>query len=149
MEHQFKFIAKGCSIIFSSAYVTALSTIGYKTTLYGTFVAAQQQNKLLYNFQFVLMLVCFSAQKFCHRLARSTKHSIFSIAISVLEYYVARNNVMSCFFVQEYHLTDTAWDPISAALFDQVASFSDLNHLCQLLGPGFAPYSSIAFYILE
>ena len=37
------------------------STIGYKTTLYGTFVAAQQQNKLLYNFQFVLMLVCFSA----------------------------------------------------------------------------------------
>ena len=56
---------------------------------------------------------------------------------------------MSCFFVQEYHLTDTAWDPISAALFDQVASFSDLNHLCYLLGPGFAPYSSIAFYILE
>ena len=61
MEHKFKLIAKGCSIFFSSAYVTALSTIGYKTILYGTFVAAQQQNKLLYNFQFVLMLVCFSA----------------------------------------------------------------------------------------
>ena len=44
---------------------------------------------------------------------------------------------------------DTARDPISEAVFDQVALFSDFNHLFELLGPGFAPYSSNAFYVLE
>ena len=32
---------------------------------------------------------------------------------------------------------------------DQVPLFSDFNHLFELLGPCFAPYSSSAFYILE
>ena len=31
-------------------------------------------------------------------------------------------------------------DLISVAYFDQVALFSDFNHLFELLGPGFAPY---------
>ena len=71
-----KFIGKGCSIFFSSAYVTLLSTTGYKVLKYSSrihmvYLAAQQRNKL-YNFRFVLMLVCFSPMTFCHRLARST-----------------------------------------------------------------------------
>ena len=40
-------------------------------------------------------------------------------------------------------------DPISVAFFDQVALFSDFNHLFWLIGPGFAPYRSSAFYILK
>ena len=35
------------------------------------------------------------------------------------------------------------------AFFDQVALFSDFNHLFKLLGPGFVLCSSNAFYILE
>ena len=39
---------------------------------------------------------------------------------------------------------DGATDPISVAFFDQVFLFSDFNRLFELLGPGFAPNSSIA-----
>ena len=50
-------------------------------------------------------------------------------------------------------LRQRARDPISVAFFDRVALFSDFNHLFELLpgvtGPGFAPNSSSAFYILE
>ena len=46
-------------------------------------------------------------------------------------------------------LRHRARDPISVAYFDRVALFSDFKHLFWLLGPGFAPYSSSAFYILE
>ena len=48
--HLVKFIGKGCSICFSSAYVTLLSTTGYKVLKYLSQIhmaylpAAQQQN---------------------------------------------------------------------------------------------------------
>ena len=50
--HLVKFIGKGCSICFSSAYVTLLSTTGYKVLKYSSrihmvYLAAQQQNKLI------------------------------------------------------------------------------------------------------
>ena len=47
--HLVKFIGKGCSIFFSSAYVTLLSTTGYKVLKYSSRIhmAAQQQNKLI------------------------------------------------------------------------------------------------------
>ena len=50
--HLVKFIGKGCSIFFSSAYVTLLSTTGYKALKYWSrihkvYLAAQQQNKLI------------------------------------------------------------------------------------------------------
>ena len=35
------------------------------------------------------------------------------------------------------------------AFFDQVALFSDFNRWFELLGPGFAPYSSNVFYIFR
>ena len=44
---------------------------------------------------------------------------------------------------------DTGKGSISEAFFDQVALFSDFNHLFELLGPGFTPYSCNAFSILE
>ena len=49
--HLVKFIAKGCSICFSSAYVTLLSTTGckllkYLSQIHMVYLAAQQQNKL-------------------------------------------------------------------------------------------------------
>ena len=58
--HLVKFIGKDCSISFSSAHVTLLSTTGYKvlklsSRIYMASLAAQQQN----NFRFVLILVCF------------------------------------------------------------------------------------------
>ena len=46
-------------------------------------------------------------------------------------------------------LRHRARDPISVAFFDRVALFSDFNHLFELLGPGFAPYNSNAFYIFK
>ena len=42
---------------------------------------------------------------------------------------------------------DRATDPISVALFDQVALISEFNSLFELLG--FTSYSSNPFYILE
>ena len=51
-----KFIGKGCSsfFFFSSAYVTLLCTTGYKVLKYSSRI------HMVYNFRFVLMLVCFS-----------------------------------------------------------------------------------------
>ena len=43
------------------------------------------------------------------------------------------------------HRVHRARDPISVAFFDQITLFSDFNHLFELLGPGFAPYSSKPF----
>ena len=50
--HLVKFIGKGCSVCFSSAYVTLLSTTGYKVLKYLSqihmvYLAAQQQKKLI------------------------------------------------------------------------------------------------------
>ena len=47
-----KFIGKGCLIFFSSAYVTLLSTTGYKVQKYSSRIhmvslAAKQHNKLI------------------------------------------------------------------------------------------------------
>ena len=53
----------------------------------------------------------------------------------------------------EWYLTKTVigiqfpW--ISVAFFDHVALFSDFDHLFEWLGPGFAPYSSSAHYIIR
>ena len=99
--HLVKFIGKGCSIFFLSAYVALLSTTGYKVLKYSSrirvvYLAAQQQNKLI---QFP---VCANVQCAFHvtfsvtGLREAHPNSIFSLAISVLEYYTA-NNVMSCF----------------------------------------------------
>ena len=61
--HLVKFIGKGYSIFFSSAYVTLLSTTGYKVQsirpgfIWSTWPHNNRTN--LYNFRFVLMLVCF------------------------------------------------------------------------------------------
>ena len=108
--HLVKFIGKGCSISFLSAYVMLLSTTGYKVLKYSSQIhmASWPRNNRtnLYNFRFVLILVCFSPQIFCHRLAISISISIFSLAISVLEYYTA-NNVMSCFSAQRCFLPKT------------------------------------------
>ena len=38
---------------------------------------------------------------------------------------------------------------MSVAFFDQAVVFSDFKHLFELLGPGFGPYSSSTFYMLE
>ena len=53
--HLVKFIGKGCSISFLSAYVTLLSTTGYKVLKYSSrihmvYLAAQQKNKLSIQF---------------------------------------------------------------------------------------------------
>ena len=59
--HLVKFIGKGCSIFFSSAYVTLLSTTGYKVLKYSSRIHMVCNNRTnLYNFRFVLTLVCFS-----------------------------------------------------------------------------------------
>ena len=63
-------------------------------------------------------------------------------------YYTVRN-VMSCLSAIWLTHVDRATDPISVAFFNHVTFFSDINHLFQLLGSGFAPYSTNAFYILE
>ena len=61
--HLVKFIGKGCSIFFSSAYVMLLGTTGYKGLKYSSrihMVYLPHNNRPnLYNFWLVLMLVCF------------------------------------------------------------------------------------------
>ena len=55
--------------------------------------------------------------------------------------------MFQCIAVLSYK--DRAQDPISVASFDQIALFSDFNHLFELLELGFSPYSSSTFYILD
>ena len=45
--HFVKFIGKGCSIFVSSAYITLLSTKDIKYCMLPTYLAVQQQNKLI------------------------------------------------------------------------------------------------------
>ena len=110
--------------------------------------AAQQQNNVI-RFRFVLMLVCFSAQIFCRRLARSTHKLDFPFSkFGFLVLHSHKRYVMfKCIAVLANQ--DRARDPISVAYFNQVALFSDFNDLFELLGPGYAPFRSSAFYILE
>ena len=101
--HLVKFIGKGCSIFFSSAYFTLLGTTGYKVLKYSSQIHIwstwpHNNRTNSYNFRFVLMLVCFSPQIFDLSQA-CEKHIQTRLAISVLEYYIA-NNVMSCFSAQ-------------------------------------------------
>ena len=98
--HLVKFIGKGCSIFFSSAYFTLLGTTGYKVLKYSSQIHIwstwpHNNRTNSYNFRFVLMLVCFSPYTFDLSQA-CEKHIQTRLAISVLEYYTA-NNVMSCF----------------------------------------------------
>ena len=114
----------------------------YATQYYRIYyLAAQQQNKLI-NFRFVLMWCAFQLRNSATVLQEAHTNSIFSRQqFSVLEYYTARN-IISCLAAQSAI-------QISVAFFYEVAVFSDFNRLFELLGPGFAPYSNNAFYILE
>ena len=112
-----------------------------------------QQRQRMHDFSssgFVLMLVYSLAQKFYHRLARST----YKIDFSFSNFGLGVSHSQKCYVMFQYHLTETKetelWiDLLSVAFFDHAALFSDFNHFFPLLGPGFAPYSSNAFYILE
>ena len=70
---------------------TLLNTTGYKV-LYGAYLAPQQQNKL-YNFRFVLMLVSIQLRNPATGSQKANTNPIFSLEISVLEYYTARISV--------------------------------------------------------
>ena len=101
---------------------------------------------------FVLMLVCSLAQKFYHRLARSTYKTDFRFS----NFALGVSHSQKCYVMFQYHLTETKetelWIDLLkflVAFFDLAALFSDFNHFFPLLGPGFAPYNSNAFYILE
>ena len=95
------------------------------------------------------MLVYFSAQKnSASGFREAYTNSILSLAISVFEYYTAKN-VMSWSYSAIWLRQSYNRDPISLSFFDHVALFSDFNRLFELLGPGCAPYSSNTFYILE
>ena len=130
---------------FWSAYITLLSTTGYKV-LYGIYLAAQQQRKLI---QF---LVCSNVgvlssleippqawEKHIYKL------DFLSLAILVLEYYTAR---ISMYRVLSSWLRQSKGCDFSS-LFWSAGFISDFNRLFELLGPVFAPHSSNAFYVLE
>ena len=75
-----------------------------------------RHNKLI-QFQFVLMLVCFTAKKLCHRLVRSTYKFYFLFS------NLCFRNVMSCLSAIWLTHVDGAMDPISVAFFNQVTFF--------------------------
>ena len=89
----------------------------------------------LYNFRFVLMLVCFSPQIFCHRLARSTQKLDF-VFNQQFRFWSITRPIMSCHVSvhsSAFCLRYRARDPISVAFYDRVVLFSDFNHLFELL----------------
>ena len=111
------------------------------------YLAAKQQNTLI---QFP---VCANIGRCAFHLRYSVTglreahpNSIFSLPISVLEYYTA-NNVMSCFGAYRCFLPlrHTARDPISVAFFDRVALFSDFNRLFELLDQILLPIAVVPF----
>ena len=76
-----------------------LSTTGYKVLKYSShihmvYLAAQQQNKLM-QFPVCANVGVLLTLDIVTGLREAHPNSIFSLAISVLEYYTA-NNVMSC-----------------------------------------------------
>ena len=72
-------------------------------------------------------------------LREARTNSIPSLAISVLEYYKKKPEILLC-HVSVYRVLSEGRgrDPISVAFFDQVALFSYFNRLFELLWPGFA-----------
>ena len=89
----------------------------------------------LHNFRFVLMLVCFPPQIFCHRLARSTSKLDF-VFNQQFRFWSITQPIMSCHVSvhsSAFCLRHRARDPISVAFYDRVVLFSDFNHLFELL----------------
>ena len=131
--HWVKIIGKGC-LIFLFEWLCYATSYLQNVKYCGIYLATQQQNKLT---QF---LVCANVSVLLSlEILPQACEKHIQTQISVLEYYTARNNVVSCF----------SRDPISVTFFDQVALFSDFNHLFEWFGPGFAPYSSSTFYIIS
>ena len=79
---------------------------------------------------FVLMLVCSLAQKFYHRLARSTYKTDFRFS----NFALGVSHSQKCYVMFQYHLTETKetelWIDLLkflVAFFDLAALFSDFN----------------------
>ena len=72
--------------------------------------------------------------------------SIFSLAISVLE-YITQPIMLFHVSVQSsaFCLRHRARDPISVAFFDRVTLFSDFNHLFELLDQVLLPIAVVPF----
>ena len=120
-------------VFFLSAYITLLWLPG-----------AQQQNKLKQFLVFANVGVLFSLEILPQACE---KHIQLDFLSSNFNFGVLHSQ--KCCHVSVHIWLDRARDPISVALFNQVALISEFNHLFELLGPGFTSYSSNPLYILE
>ena len=148
--HLAKFIGKGCSICFSSAYVTLLSTTGYKVLKYLSqihmvYLGAQQQNKLIQfpvfantGVLFTLDILSQACQKHIRTRFSLWQFRFWSITRPIMLCHVSVHSGTFC-------LRHRARDRISVAFFDRVALFSDFNHLFELLDQGLLPIAVVPF----
>ena len=149
-----KFIGKGCSIFFSSAYVTLLSTTGYKVLKYSSrihmvYLAAQQQNKLIQfpvcaniGVLFTLDILSQACEKHIQTRFSLEQFRFWSITQPIMLCHVSVHSGAFC-------LRHRARDPISVAFFDRVALFSDFNHLpvFELLDQVLLPIAVVPFLV--
>ena len=150
--HLVKFIGKGCSIFFSSAYVTLLGTTGYKVLEYSSRIhmpiwstAAQQQNKLK---QFLvcanvgvlykLGILSQACEKDIQTRFSLKQFRFWSITQPIMLCHVSVHSGAFC-------LRHRARDPISVAFFDRVTLFSDFNYLFELLDQVLLPIAVALF----
>ena len=124
--------AKVARFFFLSAYVTLLSTTGYKVLKYLSrihmvYLAAQQLNKLLQflvcanvGMLFTLDILSQVCEKHIQTRFSLQQFWFWSITQPIMLCHVS---VHSCPFC----LRHRAGDPISVAFFDRVALFSDFN----------------------
>ena len=148
--HLVKFIGKGCSIFFSSAYVTLLSTTGYKVLKYSSrihmvYLAAQQQNKLIQfpvcanvGVLFTLDILSQACEKHIQTRFSLQQFRFWSITQPIMLCHVSVHSGAFC-------LRHRARDPISVAFFDRVGLFSDFNHLFEFLDQVLLPIAVVPF----
>ena len=140
---------KAAQFFFSSVYVALLSTTRYKL-LYSSririsrmfYLATQQQNKLI---EFPVCAKVGLLLSLDILLQACEKHIHTRFSLQQFRFFSITQPQMLCHV--SVHSGDRA--KISVAFFDQIALFSDFNHLFESLEPGFSPYSSSTFYILD
>ena len=96
--HLVKFIGRGCSIFFRERISSYLVLQDIKNCMVPTWPHNDRTN--LYSFKFVLMVFFSDQRNSPTGLREALTHSIFSLAISVLEYYTAMFQCIECYLTE-------------------------------------------------
>ena len=137
------------SFFFSSARATLVTLRQdiYSTVQYSTYLTRTTKHNKLIQFPVCANVgVLFILEILLHA---SKKHIQTRFSLQQFRFWSITQSEMLCYVSVQCYLRQSYGSDFSMGFIDQVAIFSDFIRLFELLGPGFTPYGSSAFYILE